>query len=79
MAFPRSLANSITVIVMLKWKLEYNFIYLSRNVRPKIVMDSLNDWCKTTLYKKDGIATNSVQENIFNKSIEVQELIHYWT
>ena len=60
----------MTVVVVLKRKLEYKNAFMFGNICPNAMMIALKYLCKTKVYKDEGIVVNQDWEKIFNKTIQ---------
>lgn len=65
---PRDIDDNMTVVIMLKRKMEYKNAYLPGNIRPKKAMSTLHDLCNTSLYKGEQIVINDEWKKHFDQS-----------
>jgi hypothetical protein len=64
---PRSTNESYTIVIALKRHLQYRNAYQKGRVRPHVINNSLNELCKTTLYKMQNVKLNkNWNEHLYN-------------
>jgi hypothetical protein len=62
---PRLPEDGTTIGILLKRRLEYRSPYMSRNIRPNIIMIALKDLIKTPLYKEYNIVIRPQWNSLF--------------